>query len=148
MAKESAPILLKRAGRFLVPADAMTERFIETLPQGKTLRARDITQPRSRPRMRLYWALVHLVSENLTDVPSEALHEWLKMRLGIVVAIPLKSGKTDLVPGSIAFDKMPQDEFERFFAGFLKLLNERIFPGMGEAFEAEGRAMLEKREDA
>jgi hypothetical protein len=132
MAKESAPILLKRAGRFLVPADALTEKFLESLPQGKTLRARDITQPRSRPRLRLYWALLHLVSENLTDVPSEALHSWLKVRLGLVVAIPLRSGKIDYVPGSIAFSELSEEEFAPYLDRVIDLLCNEIIPGLGK----------------
>lgn len=130
--KEKAPILLRRQGRFLLPVDAVTEAFLERLPQGKTLRARDITQPRSRPRNRLYWALLHLTSDNLTDVPASSLHEWLKVRLGITVAIPLKNGKTDYVPGSIAFDAMSEEDFAPYLDRVVTLLTEEILPGLGK----------------
>jgi len=141
--KERAPILLKRSGRFLVAADGMTEAFLESLPQGKTLRARDITQPRSRGRLRLYWALLQLTSDNLTDVPSSALHEWLKLRLGITVAIPLKNGSTAIVPGSISFDKMTEEEFAPYLDRVLDLLCNEIIPGLGrEDVLAMAREMI------
>lgn len=129
--KESAPILLVRRGGFLVAKDALTEAFLEQLPQGKTLRARDITQPRSRPRNRLYWALLGLTADNLTDVPVKALHEWMKMRLGITVAIPLKNGKTEFVPGSIAFDAMSEEHFAPYLDRTVSILCDEILPGMG-----------------
>lgn len=131
MAKESAPILLRRQGRFLVAADAVTEGFIEQLPQGKTLRARDITQPRSRPRNRLYWALVGLTADNMENVTTGALHKWLKIRLGITVPIPLKSGRIDYVDGSIAFDAMSEEEFAPYLDKVVTLLCEELIPGMG-----------------
>lgn len=131
MAREGSPILLQRRGMFLVAADRMTETFIQSLPQGKNLRARDITQPRSRPRMRLYWALVHLVSDNLTDVPVKALHQWIKLKLGIVDAVPLKSGKIDYVPSSIAFDSMDETEFAPYLDRTIDLIVTELIPGLG-----------------
>lgn len=130
--KESAPILLRRQGRFLVAADAVTEAFLESLPQGKTLRARDITQPRSRPRNRLYWALVGLTADNMENVTQDALHKWLKIRLGITVPIPLKSGRVDCVDGSIAFDAMTEEEFAPYLDRVVSLLCEELIPGMGK----------------
>jgi hypothetical protein len=115
-----------------VADDGVTEAFIESLPQGKTLRAREITQPRSRARNRLYWALLNLVSENLTDVPAASLHEWVKLRLGVTVAIPLKNGKTALVPGSISFDSMPEEEFAPYLDRTVDLLCGEILPGLGK----------------
>lgn len=129
--KESAPILLVRRGSFLVAKDAVTEAFLERLPQGKTLRARDITQPRSRARNRLYWALLGLTADNLTDVPVGALHEWMKMQLGVTVAIPLKNGRTELVPGSIAFDAMSEEDFAPYLDRTVSILCDEILPGMG-----------------
>jgi len=129
---ESAPILLRRQGRFLVPLDAVTEAFIESLPHGKTLRARDITQPRSRQRNRLYWALLQLTSENLTDVPVKGLHEWMKVRLGITVAIPLKNGRTEYVPGSIAFDAMSEESFAPYLDRTISLICDELLPGLNK----------------
>jgi len=141
--KEKAPILLRRQGRFLVAQDAVTEGFLEGLPQGRTLRAREITQPRSRPRNRLYWALLGLTSDNLTDIPVSALHEWVKMRLGVTVCIPLKNGRNELVPGSIAFDAMSEEEFAPYLDRTIDLLCNEILPGMGREDVVEmARAMI------
>lgn len=129
--KEAAPILLRRSGRFLMAADRMTETFIESLPQGKTLRARDITQPRSRARLRLYWALMHLAADNMEAVTVQALHKWMKVRLGIVEAIPLRNGKVEFVDGSIAFDKLSEEEFAPYLDKVIGFIVEELIPGLG-----------------
>lgn len=131
--KEAAPILLRRQGRFLVAADGVTERFLEQLPNSKLLRARDITQPRSRPRNRLYWALVSLVADNMENVNEKALHKWIKIRLGITIPIPLKSGRIEYVDGSISFDGMSEEEFAPYLDKAIRLIVDELIPGVAEA---------------
>lgn len=146
MASERPPILVVRRGNALYALDDSAALFIQELPSGKPLKAK-VTRPRSLPQHRLYWAIVQKIVDNLDGITDDEMHDWIKRQLGYVTVIKFKSGPETFVQ-SIAFDKMPQDEFERFFDGFLKLLNERIFPGMGAAFEAEGRAMLASRDEA
>jgi hypothetical protein len=133
MAKEAAPILLRRQGRFLVADDAVTEGFLERLPQGRTLRARDITQPRSRPRNRLYWALLRLTVDNMENVTEAALHKWMKIRLGVTIPIPLKSGRVEYVDGSISFDAMSEEEFAPYLDKAIRLIVDELLPGVAEA---------------
>jgi hypothetical protein len=84
------------------------------------------------------------VVENLgTPIAKEALHEWVKLRCGVVAFIPLKSGAVDQVAGSTAFDAMDQTEFNAFFEKAADLLCEHIIPGLGKAdLVREARLML------
>jgi hypothetical protein len=132
-----------RRGTFLVPEAPIDGELIEAFPAGKPLRL-SITQPRSIPQMRLYWSMLRLVADNLdSTVTTEALHNWIKMRCGVSAAIPLRNGETDYVPGSIAFDKMDQDQFQAFMDRALDLIVGHLIPGLAKpTLEAEARAML------
>lgn len=143
MSKERPPIFVQRRGAFLVPQAPIDGELLEAFPAGKPLRVA-ITQPRSVPQMRLYWSMLRLVADNLdSEVTTEALHSWIKMRCGVTAAIPLRSGQVEYVPGSIAFDKMDQDQFGRFFDRATELLVEHVIPGLSKPhLEAEARAML------
>ena len=143
MAKERPPIFMVRRGTFLMPESPIDGDLIEQYPAMKRLRV-SLTQPRSVPHLRLYFAVLKLVAANMeTTVTPEALHEWVKVKCGVSVMIPLRSGAVDVVPGSIAFDKMDQDQFNRFFDSAMGLIVEHLIPGLSRrALEAEARAML------
>lgn len=143
MAKERAPIFMQRRGVFLQPEAPIDGEMLERYPANKRLKV-VLTQPRSVPHLRLYWSMLRLVVDNLdTPVTTEALHEWVKLRAGVSVAIPLRNGQVDHVPGSVAFDKMDQHEFNAFFDRAMGLIVEHLIPGLSKgALEAEARAML------
>lgn len=130
--KERAPILLKRQGRFLVAASAPTERFIEDLPQGVTLRARSITRPRSRASNSLYWTILSLVADNLPgDVKDWHLHELLKLQFGVSVTFNLKTQGKVTIAGSSSFEAMSEDEWRDYLPKVLDFLCDEVIPGMG-----------------
>ncbi len=143
MARERSPIFMQRRGSFLVPDAPIDGEMLDAFPTRKKLRVA-ITQPRSIPQLRLYWSMLHLVADNMsTEITSEALHEWIKMRCGVSVAIPLRNGQVDHVPGSIAFDKMDQDQFGRFFERAATLIVTHLIPGLGKpALIREANLML------
>lgn len=143
MSKERPPIFVQRRGSFLVPQAPIDSELLDGFPSGKPLRVA-ITQPRSVPQLRLYWSMLRLVADNMeTEVTTEALHGWIKMRCGVSVAIPLRSGAVDQVPGSVAFDKMDQEAFGRFFDRAMDLVVEHLIPGLGKAdLSREARLML------
>lgn len=142
MADERPPILMFRRGSQLHPVGALDTESVMRLPAGKPLRVK-VTLARNIPQHRLYWAMLQLVCDNLDQpVQREALHEWIKLKLGYSVEIKAKSG-TVLVPSSIAFDKMDQPTFQAFFREAVDLVATQIIPGVGKpALEAEARAML------
>lgn len=124
---------VRRLGPALYGVDGLAETEIRELPIDKPLKV-TITQARSLPQHRLYWAMIALVVDNLaTPVSKDALHKWVKIRCGCVELIPLKSGEIDQVDGSIAFDEMDQLAFNAFFERAADLLCEHIIPGLGKA---------------
>jgi hypothetical protein len=141
---DKPPILVQRRGEFLLPHSPMDGERIRELPAGKALKA-VVTQPRrSNPQLRLYWSMLGLVAANLDqDIEAEALHDWLKLKLGLVTYIRQRNGKAVAVPKSVAFDKMEHPEFTAYFDKVKLLLIEHLIPGLNsQALEREARAML------
>lgn len=131
--KERAPILLKRSGRFLIASDAPTERFIEDLPLGVTVRARSITRPRSRPSNALYWTILTLVADNLPgDVKDWHLHELLKLKFGVSVEFNLKTEGLVRIPGSTSFEDFSDEDWKQFMPKVLTFLTSEVLPGLGK----------------
>lgn len=111
-----AEVLLRRRGLTLVPADGLAERELERLPMGRDIRCTLIV-PRSIVHNRLYFACLTRVAENLDQaVTKDALHEWLKLKLGYATPIALRSGAVEWVPDSTAFDRMDQAAFNEYSA--------------------------------
>ncbi len=141
---ERAPILVQRRGEFLIPHAPTDGERIRELPLGKPLKV-VVSQPRrSNPQLRLYWSMLGLVAENLDQpVTPDALHQWLKMRLGHVSEITLRSGEIVQVPASVAFDKMEHAAFTAYFQAAKDLLVLKVIPGLKSAdLEREAAAML------
>lgn len=143
MSDEKPPILMQRRGGFLMPCSPMDAEMVEAFPSGKPLRVR-ITQPRSLPQHRLYWSMLQKVCENLEQpITTETLHQWIKLRCGVIEPIILRTGEIQEVPGSIAFDQMDQVSFNAFFQRAVDLICEHIIPGLEKpALEREAREML------
>lgn len=153
---ERPAIQVARIGDRIVPLDELAAKELARFPQRKPLKCR-VSQQRSVPQHRLYWALLEKTVENFPEDPfgladpldAEALHEWVKMEVGYVRPIRDKHGKVTFVPRSIAFDEMDQPTFKAFFDRVKLLIEERFFPGIdSDAYEAEVRAMLAPPERA
>lgn len=136
-----ADVLLRRSGLILSPADGLAEHEIERFPLGRDLRC-TLKRARSQPHNRLYWSCLHRVAENLDQaITAQALHEWLKLRLGYTVPISLRSGKVEWVPDSTAFDRMDQPRFNEYSAAAFDMIKV----GFGidpEDVKREGRELL------
>lgn len=138
------PIFVQRRGEFLMPQAPIDGDRIRELPAGKPLKLA-VTQPRrSSPQNRLYWSLLGVVCANLDqDVEPEALHTWLKIKMGVTTPLILRTGEVVDVPGSIAFDKMDHGPFTTYFDKVKALIVEHLIPNLNSAaLEAEARAML------
>lgn len=136
--------MMVRRGDFLTPFAPLDSEEVRAFPSGRPLKVA-ITQPRrSNPQMRLYRAFIRLVADNMDgEVTPDALHEWFKKNLGIVEAVPLRSGKVDLVTRSAAFDSMDHAEFTAFFTGVKLLVTQHLIPRSNSAaFEREALAMI------
>lgn len=119
--------VLTRRGDALVPVDEEDREVVSRLREGEPLRV-DIKARRNVRQHRLYWALVRLLQKN-TDLwgSEEAASDSLKLAAGHVdqVMNPL-TGEIQLKPRSIAFEKMEQAQFNRFFNRVLYIVSERL----------------------
>lgn len=134
---------MMRRGAFLSACTPFDADMLETLPQGKSLVVR-VSQRRSVASLRLYWAMLKLVCDNL-DQPlrPDTLHAWIKLKLGYVEQIKLRTGEIIEVPGSVAFDKMDAATFRGFFDAAKALITDQIIPQLDSAkLEKEAHAML------
>ncbi len=140
---ERPAILMRRSGDNLMPCSVMDSEAVREFDSGKAVRVK-ITQPRNVGQHRLYFAALKLVHENLDDPPSiDKLHDAVKVRLGYCSVMKFKGGGEVTIPDSIAFDRMKQPEFNKFFAAFCRLVHDVIVPGLdSEALEAKAREML------
>lgn len=140
---DDAPILMRRLGDRLEPCAEMDAINLRAFTGGKPVRVR-ITQPRNVGRLRLYWALLNKVHENMDNPPPiEKLHEAIKVRLGYVETIRFKGGEVVTLPASIAFDKMEEPEFGKFMERFKAFLTEVVIPGLNRpALEQAAREIL------
>jgi Protein of unknown function (DUF1367) len=60
----------------------------------------------------------------------EALHDWIKMRLGLVDLVLYHDGSSRVVPRSTAFNAMDETSFRDYLDRALKLIEEEILPGV------------------
>lgn len=127
---EAPPILMTRRNNGLAPMSLFDSERLDKFPFDKALKVR-VSRGRSSKQLRLYWGALGKVADNLDqDVTDDDLHEWIKVKLGYVKPIRLRSGEIAEVAASIALDKMEQPEFNKFFDSVKALLLEHIIPGI------------------
>ena len=110
----------------------------------------EVRRPRNLGQHRLYFKLLQTVHDNLPEPMTERFPNVDKLLIGIKFAI----GLTDTVivggveheyPRSIAFESMPQDEFEEsVWKPTLDLVEQKIIPGIDRAeLEREVRELIQ-----
>lgn len=110
---ETPPIYVVRRGNALVPEMAFDHEQIMQLPMGQRIKITAHTG-RSPKKLRWYWSFLFRVVRATDCAPSkEALHECVKLETGHTTPIKVK-GYTVLVPASIAFGSMSEEEFDTF----------------------------------
>ena len=116
MAKKEKPeIYVQRVGNRLVPEFAMDEEAIMRFPSGQRIRV-DLRTGRSPSRLRLYWQILDkLVDATGCSPNSDALHDAIKLELGFGTPVRMPSGLTILVPRSVAFERMKEEDFIPYF---------------------------------
>jgi hypothetical protein len=131
--------LVKHLGG-LRPVDDIGTQALSRLKQGDVVMV-EYSRPRNPRHHRLFFALLNIVANNSPhyDDPEQVLLA-LKIATGHVVPHIAFDGKTYMVPQSIAFNKMDQDAFDRFFDKCVDIVVRRFLPGVTDA---ELRAELE-----
>lgn len=143
-------IMCRERGRpGLHPVTAHDDEALAAIPFGKEFTA-TLTQKRSLPQSRFYWALLgKVVANHSFYARSEALHLWLKTRLGYVESIEFHDGTVHTRVSSTAFDKMDGFEMRRYMDLALTVLCDEVIPGMDEgALLYEVERMLGSRFEA
>jgi len=124
--------------RGATPADqdawAKFRRRLETMKPGKWLRF-EWSSPRNGAHHRKMFALLQLVAENseIYDTPEKAL---VAVKLAAGFYDPVVDPRTgEIVPHvhSISYEKMGQEDFERFYAAALDGVLQVILPTMDRA---------------
>lgn len=122
-------IRVKRIGYALLPAEREAAKALEKTPLDRPFTIR-LWRERSHEQNALYWRCLERVVEATGKWRTpEELHLALKVATGYVDKVRLVDGRLVLVPGSIAFDKMGQDEAQRYYDAALRILCEEIMGG-------------------
>lgn len=126
----------------LRPVDSAGEEELQHLKGGPVMV--EIKQPRNANHHRLYWALINIVWQNQERYPTTyALHSAIKIAAGIRTEIELPNGIKGYIPGSIAFHKMNQMEFSKFYDRVCDLVAEHFLVGVtSEELKREVSAMI------
>lgn len=125
MAKsEAPPIYVNRQGDKLAGEMQMDRDAIARFKAGDRIKV-TLHTGRSPSRLRFYWQMLGKLVDATDCAPNaEALHSVIKLDLGYATPVRLKNGMTCLVPGSIAFDRMTEQEFANFLERAIKWVAE------------------------
>ena len=129
-------VLMRRTMGGIAPdPDSEAVPVLQRIAVG-TLLVVDVKDPRRRSSQHHRWlfALLNKVWSNQNYFKSvEHLRHALLVRLGYCDEVRLKDGRTVHVPHSMAFAKMPREEFEKFAADAVKFLCEEVIPSLPES---------------
>lgn len=130
----------------LRPADDASYDAFRKIANGSFVTV-EIHRPRNGKMHRLYWALVSLVWQNQERYSTaDDLHAAIKIAAGLKTRIELPGGQVGFIPGSIAFHKMKQDEFDQFYDRVCDLVAKHFLPGVtSETLKREVEEMIGAR---
>lgn len=113
-----------RRGNYLVPEMDIDAKALDGIGQGERVRI-EIREFRNVARHRAYWAMLHdVIASTECALSPERLHDLVKLETGLVELVVLPTGLKIALPGSIAFDKISEDEFVAFFKAAERWLAE------------------------
>jgi hypothetical protein len=107
------------------------ERVEKRMKNGRGQIRASLASIRSLPQLRLYWPWLRLVLDNSNHFVTErALHHMLLLACGVTEPFMDLAGNISLIPSSIAFDAMDQEDFDTYFNKAQTVVAENILPGM------------------
>lgn len=125
-AKDSPVYAFQRQGTHLVPEMEYDISALDGIAQGQRVRIH-IMQWRQSSRLRAYWSMLNDCVKATDCAPTKkALHNTIKLGIGLVDEVRLKDGTITLVPSSISFDNMSEPDMIAYFAAAEKWLAENI----------------------
>lgn len=126
---KASTILCRRIGGALWPDDPKSADAIRKIPRHTMVPVR-LLRERNLESLALYWRVLERVVEATGRWRSaEELHLALKIATGRIEEVKLITGRRVLVPESVAFDQMSQDEFTRYFDAAMRVLCEEVMGG-------------------
>jgi len=137
--------LYRRTPTGFAPADEGAHKYWARFAIGDQVML-DIRRPRSLPQHNLFWALAQIAADNNPGCLSgkDEAADCIKMACGLTKTTHIKyEGKWYVrkAPASIAFESMPQDEFNEFFEKAIAYVCAELVPGLDpETLEMEVRA--------
>lgn len=140
-------LLLKRNGK-LEASDPISAETLAGIRDGEQVRCK-IGRARNGKHHRLYWALLSIVWQNQERFPTvESLHRAMKIATGLYDEYEI-GGKTVIALRSTDFTAMKQDEFAEYYDSVVRLICERVIPGMSdEALKAQVLDIVDGRRAA
>ncbi len=139
-------VIMRRTKDGLVPVGPEGQAILDRLKLGDRVLVK-MHRPRSIEQSRLFWAFLTKVAEATEFDSPERLLTHLKVALGRYDLERLPDGRPGIVPHSISFASMSQDDFHKFFDESVKLICSEMLPGVESAdLIAEIHGMLEPRE--
>lgn len=122
--KDSPVYAFVRRGNGLFPEMDFDARALEGTKEGQRVRVA-ISEFRNLGRHRAYWGMLHdVIAATDCALSPERLHDLVKLKTGLVDIVSLPDGTIYGLPGSIAFDKISEDEFVTFFNKATEWLSE------------------------
>jgi hypothetical protein len=105
--------VFRRDGDKLIPVDDSAKEALLAIKDGSKCMG-EIRGARNLDQHRLYWALCQLVAE-ADDDTKENVKKWLCIKCNHVDIWFEPDGKMHVDPASIAYESMPQAEFNQMF---------------------------------
>lgn len=119
----------------LRPTDQAGEDALRKIGHGEVVTI-EMKRPRNVKHHRMFWALMGIVHENIDHERYPTVDDLVaavKIAAGLRTRIQLPSGEVGFIPGSIAFHKMDQDEFSKFYDRVCDLIAKHFLPGVDKA---------------
>mgnify|MGYP001267526807 CR=1 FL=1 len=106
-------IWTKRGGSGLIVDDDASAIKLEKVPWDTYLQT-DIKQPRNYERLKLRWALIHIVARAVGE-DDEDMSDKLKIACGYYRELRFRDGRVDRKALSISYDEMDEITFAQYF---------------------------------
>ena len=128
----SEPLMWRRFGTTIIPENDVACDATLELAEGVTYIASwPFTRPRRPAQLRAWWALCHIMHEHGIFPTAESAHITLKIACGhFDTHIMPDTGECVLVPRSIAFQSLKQEDWRPIFQAALRIVVERFMPGV------------------
>ena len=127
-----------------VPADARSKAFLQARKEGVAFVA-DTNGARNPKQLALWWSLCALVCE-AEDIPTpEKVSNDLKIALGHVDTHVDRMGDIHLIPKSIAFESMSQEEFDQLFKAAIQVISGWLAASLTDVMDRFNQMTADKR---